>query len=128
MEREFFHEHRPEPRAPRLPEVHDLGRHRHGLDGRRRHAALAPDRQAEAATTGFTFAQISDSHLGFDKPANPNVTGTLQEALDDVGALPKKPAFLIHTGDITHLSKPAQFDTAAQMLGATKLHDAHRAG
>ena len=46
---------------------------------------------AEAATTDFTFVQLSDSHLGFDKPANPNVTATLQEALDDVGKLPKKP-------------------------------------
>jgi 3',5'-cyclic AMP phosphodiesterase CpdA len=69
----------------------------------------------------FTFVQISDSHLGFDKPANPNVTATLQEALDDVGKLPKRPAFMIHTGDITHLSKPAQFDTAAQLCGGTKL-------
>ena len=76
---------------------------------------------AEAATNEFTFVQISDSHLGFDKPANPNVTATLQEALDDVGKLPKKPAFMIHTGDITHLSKPAQFDTAAQLCGGTKL-------
>jgi len=76
---------------------------------------------AEAATNEFTFVQISDSHLGFDKAANPNVTATLQEALDDVGKLPKKPAFMIHTGDITHLSKPAQFDTAAQLCGATKL-------
>ena len=49
------------------------------------------------------------------------MTATLQEALDDVGKLPKKPAFMIHTGDITHLSKPAQFDTAAQLCGATKL-------
>ena len=76
---------------------------------------------AEAAGNEFTFVQISDSHLGFDKAANPNVTATLQEALDDVGKLPKKPAFMIHTGDITHLSKPAQFDTAAQLCGATKL-------
>src|ERR1700735_4851904 len=76
---------------------------------------------AEAATNEFTFVQISDSHLGFDKAANPNVTATLQEALDDVGKLPKKPAFMIHTADITHLSKPAQFDTAAQLCGATKL-------
>ena len=76
---------------------------------------------AEAANNEFTFVQISDSHLGFDKAANPNVTATLQEALDDVGKLPKKPAFMIHTGDITHLSKPAQFDTAAQLCGATKL-------
>src|SRR6202023_1861386 len=76
---------------------------------------------AEAASNEFTFVQISDSHLGFDKAANPNVTATLQEALDDVGKLPKKPAFMIHTGDITHLSKPAQFDTAAQLCGGTKL-------
>jgi 3',5'-cyclic AMP phosphodiesterase CpdA len=76
---------------------------------------------AEAATSDFTFVQISDSHLGFDKPANPNVTATLQQALDDVGKLPKRPSFMIHTGDITHLSKPAQFDTAAQLFGTTKL-------
>ena len=59
--------------------------------------------------------QISDSHIGFNKPANPDVTATLQEAVDDVGKLPKQPAFMIHTGDITHLSKPAEFDTAAQL-------------
>jgi 3',5'-cyclic-AMP phosphodiesterase len=78
---------------------------------------------AEAATpTGeFTFAQISDSHLGFDKPANPNTTATLQDALKQVQALPTRPAFMIHTGDISHLSKPAQFDTAQQLMGATKL-------
>ena len=76
---------------------------------------------AEAAGTDFTFVQISDSHLGFDKPANPDVTATLKEALDDVGKLQKTPAFMIHTGDITHLSKPATFDTAQQLMGATKL-------
>ncbi len=77
---------------------------------------------AEAATNdGFTFVQISDSHLGFDKPANPNVTATLQDALNNIAAMPKQPAFMIHTGDITHLSKPATFDTAAQLMGATKL-------
>ena len=74
-----------------------------------------------AANDSFTFAQISDSHLGFDKPANPNVTATLQDALNGVAAMPQKPAFMIHTGDITHLSKPAQFDTAAQLIGGTKL-------
>ena len=81
--------------------------------------------QAEAAETGFTiaptftFAQVSDSHLGFDKPVNTNVTGTFQDALTQATA--EKPAFLIHTGDLTHLSKPEQFDTAAQLLGATRL-------
>ncbi|HXT80956.1 MAG TPA: metallophosphoesterase [Acetobacteraceae bacterium] len=79
--------------------------------------------QAEAATTnsGFTFAQISDSHLGFDKPVNPDTTATLQQALNEVTALPTQPAFMIHTGDMTHLSKPAQFDTCAQLMGGTKL-------
>jgi 3',5'-cyclic AMP phosphodiesterase CpdA len=76
---------------------------------------------AEAAETGFSFAQVSDSHLGFDKPVNPNVTGTFQQALGQVTATGTKPAFLIHTGDITHLSTAEQFDTAAQLLGATKL-------
>jgi len=76
---------------------------------------------AEAATTDFSFVQISDSHLGFDKAANPDVTGTLKLALDEVGALKKTPSFMIHTGDITHLSKPVQFDTASQLCGATKL-------
>jgi 3',5'-cyclic AMP phosphodiesterase CpdA len=77
---------------------------------------------AEAATNdAFSFVQISDSHLGFDKPANPNVTATLQDALGNIAAMPKQPAFMIHTGDITHLSKPGQFDTAAQLMGGTKL-------
>ena len=78
---------------------------------------------AEAATPAdsFTFAQISDSHLGFDKPVNPDTTGTLKRALDAVVAGPAKPAFIIHTGDITHLSKPAEFDMAHQLLTETKL-------
>src|ERR1700733_7738822 len=77
--------------------------------------------QAEAAATGFTFAQVSDSHLGFDKPANTNVTATFQEALGHVTGMADKPDFIIHTGDITHLSKPEQFDTGAQLLKATNL-------
>src|SRR6202142_4339635 len=77
--------------------------------------------EAEAAAPGFTFAQVSDSHLGFDKPVNANVTGTFQEALNHVTGMPEKPAFIIHTGDITHLSKPEQFDTGAQLLKATNL-------
>ena len=78
---------------------------------------------AEAAypTQEFTFAQISDSHLGFNKPVNTDTTATLQAALKQVEALPAKPAFMIHTGDISHLSKPAQFDTAQQLMHATGL-------
>lgn len=81
---------------------------------------------AAAAPTSadFSFAQISDSHLGFNKPANPDVAGTLKAALDQVMAAPTKPALMIHTGDITHLSRPEQFDTAAQLIGATGL-DTH---
>jgi 3',5'-cyclic-AMP phosphodiesterase len=77
--------------------------------------------QAEAAEAGFTFAQVSDSHLGFDKPVNTDVTGTFQDALNHVTGMEDKPAFIIHTGDITHLSTPTQFDTGAQLLRATKL-------
>jgi 3',5'-cyclic AMP phosphodiesterase CpdA len=68
--------------------------------------------------------QISDSHVGFDKAANPNALGTLQEAIAKVKALPNKPAFMIHTGDITHLSKPKQFDDADQVIGGAGL-DVH---
>ena len=73
---------------------------------------------------GFTFLQISDSHVGFDKPANPNVKGTLEEAIGRVKALPDKPAFMIHTGDISHLSKPAEFDDADRIISQARL-DVH---
>jgi 3',5'-cyclic AMP phosphodiesterase CpdA len=79
---------------------------------------------AEAAASGFTFAQISDSHIGFAKPANPHAIDTLKEAMDHVRALPVKPAFMLHTGDITHLSKPQEFDDAAQLIGGAGL-DVH---
>ena len=67
---------------------------------------------ATAAAPGMTFLQISDSHVGFDKPANPNALGTLEEAVNKINAMPVKPSFMIHTGDITHLSKAAEFDNA----------------
>jgi 3',5'-cyclic AMP phosphodiesterase CpdA len=73
---------------------------------------------------GFTFLQISDSHMGFDKPANPNAKGTLEEAIAHVKALPARPAFMIHTGDISHLSKPAEFDDADKIIGDARL-DVH---
>jgi hypothetical protein len=74
-----------------------------------------------AAASGFTFLQISDSHVGFDKPANPNALGTLQDAVARIGTLPQKPDFLIHTGDISHLSKPKEFDDADQVIGGAGL-------
>jgi Icc protein len=69
---------------------------------------------------GFQFVQISDSHIGFNKPANADVNATLQVAIDKINALPKAPDFLIHTGDLTHMAKPAEFDTLGQLLQSSK--------
>jgi 3',5'-cyclic AMP phosphodiesterase CpdA len=79
---------------------------------------------AETSSSALTFLQISDSHVGFDKPANPNALGTLHEAIQKVGALSARPSFMIHTGDITHLSRAAEFDNAEQVIGKAKL-DVH---
>jgi len=83
--------------------------------------SASPMGSAAAADSGFSFVQISDSHIGFNKPANPDPKGSLAEALAKIGKLPAKPAFMIHTGDITHLSKPQEFDDAEQLLAAAKL-------
>ena len=81
--------------------------------------------QAKAAEApGFSFVQISDSHMGFDKPANPNTKGTLEEAIGRIKAMAAKPSFMIHTGDITHLSKPAEFDDADKIISQARL-DVH---
>jgi len=81
--------------------------------------------EALAAEAGkLSFLQISDSHVGFDKPANPNAIGTLEEAIGKIKGLPAKPAFMIHTGDITHLSKPAEFDNADRVISQAGL-DVH---
>src|SRR5579859_3093588 len=64
----------------------------------------------------LSFVQISDSHVGFDKPANPDVLGTLHAAIAKINALPVPPAFVLHTGDLTHLSKDTEFDTLDQAL------------
>jgi 3',5'-cyclic-AMP phosphodiesterase len=68
----------------------------------------------------FTFVQISDSHIGFDKEANKDVVTTLREAVSRINALPTRPDFVIHTGDLTHLSKPGEFDTLDQVLREMK--------
>ena len=70
--------------------------------------------------SGFSFAQISDSHIGFSKAANQDVTGTLKLALDKINRLPGTPDLLLHTGDITHSSKPAEFDAAQQLIKEVK--------
>ncbi|HWE85018.1 MAG TPA: metallophosphoesterase [Terracidiphilus sp.] len=73
-----------------------------------------------AKPSDFTFAQISDSHIGFRKPANTDVTATFQAALARIDALPTPPDFLIHTGDLTHSSQPGEFDTLSQLLGSRR--------
>jgi len=72
------------------------------------------------AAAELNFVQISDSHIGFNKAANTNVIGTFQEAIRRIGALPKAPEFLLHTGDLTHLSQPDEFDTVEQLLKGSK--------
>jgi len=81
---------------------------------------------APAAASGTPlFVQISDTHIGFNKEANPDVPGTFKKTIARVDALPVAPALVIHTGDITHLSKPAEFDTAQQLLGTLKVSELH---
>jgi 3',5'-cyclic AMP phosphodiesterase CpdA len=77
---------------------------------------------AGASAGGFSFVQISDSHIGFGKdPYKQTVTATLQEAVDRINALPQRPDFLIHTGDLTHLATPKEFDTVGEILKGVKV-------
>ena len=72
---------------------------------------------------GLRFVQISDSHIGFNKAANPDVVGTLRAAIAKIKALPDPPEFVLHTGDLTHLSKPEEFDTVDQILKCASAKD-----
>jgi hypothetical protein len=83
--------------------------------------AITKSHGKDAGNVGdFSFVQISDSHIGFSKPANPDVTATLQTAINKINEMPHKPDFIIHTGDLSQLSKPSEFDTLDQVLkGAT---------
>src|SRR6516164_3095675 len=76
--------------------------------------------EAKTATADFSFVQISDSHIGFMKEPNKDVVGTLQTAIDRINRLPEAPAFLLHTGDLTHLARPEEFDTVAEVLKGVK--------
>jgi predicted MPP superfamily phosphohydrolase len=86
--------------------------------------ALAASKKTRHAGTPL-FLQISDTHIGFNKDANPDVAGTLKQTIDFVNAMPVKPALAIHTGDITHLSRPDQFDTASQLLSGLNITELH---
>jgi plastocyanin len=74
-----------------------------------------------AGVGGLRFVQISDSHIGFDKPANTDVTATLRAAIATIKAAPEQPSFILHTGDLTHLSKASEFDTLQQVLAELSL-------
>ena len=74
-----------------------------------------------SAAGDFTFVQISDSHIGFSKPVNKDVTATLQETVARINKLPRRPDLLLHTGDLTHLAKPEEFDTVAEVLKGAKV-------
>jgi 3',5'-cyclic-AMP phosphodiesterase len=76
------------------------------------HAAAA----AAGTRADFSFVQISDSHIGFNKDANKDVAGTLREAVAKINALPNTPSFMLHTGDLTHLAELEEFDTLDQIL------------
>jgi 3',5'-cyclic AMP phosphodiesterase CpdA len=71
----------------------------------------------------FTFVQISDSHIGFNKEANKDVIGTMREAVARIRGLPAKPDLIIHTGDLTHLADPDEFDTVKEIIKETGVND-----
>ncbi len=75
---------------------------------------------ADASPKTFSFVQISDSHIGYAGPANDDVHGTLAKAVASINAMPNQPTFVIHTGDVTHLSKAAEFDDARAILSTLR--------
>ena len=82
-----------------------------------------PSHPKKAAKGDLSFVQISDSHMGFNKPANPDVAATLQAAVQKINALSVPPEFILHTGDISHLSKPGEFDNVDQILKSASTQD-----
>ena len=88
-------------------------------------SASAQAAEMASGAKGFRFIQISDTHIGFNKDANPDVAGTAKAAIDIVNANAANTALVIHTGDITHLSKPEEFDAAAEILKGIKIAEFH---
>ena len=87
-------------------------------------AAAGRDREALKSAKPL-FVQLSDTHIGFNKEANPDVGGTLNQAIDLINGMPEQPGLIIHTGDITHLSKPAEFDLAQQQFSRLRAAEIH---
>ena len=83
------------------------------------------NRALATAKADLSFVQISDSHIGFNKAANPDVTATLQVAIDRINALTVAPEFVLHTGDLSHLSKDSEFDTLDQSLKSIRTGAIH---
>jgi 3',5'-cyclic AMP phosphodiesterase CpdA len=88
-------------------------------------ATAADDKPGTARLGKPLFVQISDTHIGFNKDANPDVNGTLAQSIALVNAMAKQPPLIIHTGDITHLSKPAEFDLAQQLFSQLRTTEMH---
>jgi 3',5'-cyclic AMP phosphodiesterase CpdA len=88
-------------------------------------AMAASDKRSAAKLGKPLFVQISDTHIGFNKEANPDVAGTLTQTIDIVNGMYDQPALIIHTGDITHLSKPAEFDLAQQLFSRLRTTEMH---
>ena len=91
-----------------------------GLTGGIPTARLLGQEPKKAGPNDFTFVQISDSHIGFNKAPNQDVVGTLKATVAKINAMPQPPAFVLHTGDLTHLAKPEEFDTVAQIIKSIK--------
>ncbi|HEY3479754.1 MAG TPA: metallophosphoesterase [Streptomyces sp.] len=83
-------------------------------------ASAASAASTAADPNALRFVQVSDSHIGFTGPANTDVTGSFNEAVGQINSLGFRPDFVMHTGDLTHLSTPAQFDQVKQMLAAAR--------
>src|SRR5271168_2077493 len=88
-------------------------------------AVAAGDKYGGATLGKPLFVQISDTHIGFNKEANPDVAATLKQTIDLVNGMTNQPALIIHTGDITHLSKPAEFDLAQQLFSRLRTTEMH---
>jgi hypothetical protein len=87
--------------------------------------ATRGDTSLGIANNALTFVQISDTHIGFRKEANPDVVGSLRHAIADINALTQAPAFVVHTGDVSHLSRPEEFGTAREVLQEIRVDRVH---
>ena len=87
--------------------------------------ATGSESTSKADGADLTFVQISDTHIGFRREANPDVVGSLRHAIADIHALPQAPAFVVHTGDVSHLSKPEEFGTARDLLSEIRVDRVH---